>query len=164
MLALFYDPPASETLAPTAEQFVRGQGIAGTLASWAADDANPRNVRKFIVINQTEAFIRVNLDYTTTKTAPTAISFVSKARMLDGGVFRISMGLRNNSNTFDTILTETAIGLSFATFTGNAGGTLTNYVGGGGAMRGQLIVRQAGPSTAVLPRSSFETANMVVTG
>ena len=48
--------------------------------------------------------------------------------------------------------------------TGAASGTLADYVGGGGAMTGQIEVSAVGFQVVAFPCTGFDSANMVVTG
>jgi len=155
----------TETLAPTSESINLGKGTAGNLASWAADDGDMRRICKFIVPSLSSPFIRTALNYTTTKTTPTAIDFVVKAKMVHGGAFKIRLFVQNKvSSVFDQVLADTTINLGGATYTGSAGGTLTDYVGAAGAMTGRIEIQQTGPAAVTLPCTDFEFANMKVTG
>jgi hypothetical protein len=156
---------SAETLAPTAETINLGQGISGNLASWAADDNNARRIKKFFVPTLTSPFVRVNLDYTTTKANPTAIDFKVKAKMVDAGSFAIRLYLQNKVTTaFDQVLGNTGINLGYQTYTGSATGTVGNYRSGAGVITGRIELQQTGPSTQLLPSADFEYGNMVVTG
>jgi hypothetical protein len=163
---LTIDPAGTvETLAPVAEQLLRGQGVSGNLGSWSADDNNPRVIKKFFVINQIEPFVRVNLNFTTTKPSPTSIGFETKARMIEGGLFQLSLGLLNKtSGQFDLVQTETAVSTNYSVFSGSASGDLSRYVGTGNSITGQIAVRQVGPSASLSPQASFEAGSATVGG
>ncbi|MBS1724466.1 MAG: hypothetical protein JSS66_16100 [Armatimonadetes bacterium] len=155
-----------ETLAPTAQQVVLGQISSGDLASLAADDSNAERMCRFILPNRSSPFVVTNLTYTTTKSTLSAISMRVKAKMTLVGQFAIKLGLKDQTqaNVFDTILAETTIGTSYATFTGNASGTLSKYLSGSSIV-GQISVRNTGP----VPGSGnwctdFEFAQLDVTG
>ena len=165
MVCFFYAPPLAEVLAPTSEAINLGNGTIGNLGSWAADDANARRICKFVVPTLSSPFIRVTLNYTTTKPTPTAIDFIVKAKMVHGGAFKIRLFIQNKvSSAYVQVLPDTTINLAYATYTGSATGTLTNFVGGGGAMTGRLEIQQTGPAAVTLPCADFEFANMKVTG
>ncbi|MBS1723071.1 MAG: hypothetical protein JSS66_08990 [Armatimonadetes bacterium] len=167
---LCFTPAASdtlETLAPNAQQVVLGQISSGDLASLAADDNNAERMCRFILPNRSSPFVVTNLTYTTSKTVLSALAMRVKAKMSLVGQFGIALALKDQTqaNVFDTVLPETSIGTGYATFTGNASGSLAKYLGGGGAIVGQIRVRNTGP----VPGSGnwctdFEFAQLDVTG
>ena len=158
--------PTTETLAPTSEQIVLGtQASGGNLASWAANDGNNRKVCKFLVPFQGSPFIRLNLNYTTTKPAPTAISFDVKVGVDPSAVQRITLKMQNKvTNSF---VNTSVVGVATATgvtYNGVPSGTLSAYVGGGGAMTGQIEILAVGLQTSSFPCLEFDSGLMVVTG
>jgi hypothetical protein len=157
---------STETLAPISEQIVLGNpGNGGNLASWAADDNNARRVCKFIVPNLQSPFVVVNLGFTTTKTTPTAITFETKAKQGSLGSMGIRLFVQNKvTNAYVNVLPTTALTLAYVVYSGNAAGTLTDYVGAGGAMTGRIEIQQTGPVVGFFPCADFEYANMKVTG
>ncbi|MBS1721744.1 MAG: hypothetical protein JSS66_01925 [Armatimonadetes bacterium] len=167
MMLFFYTASPPETLAPNAQQVVLGQIASGNLASLAADDNNAERMCRFILPNRSSPFVVTNLTYTTSKTTLTSVSFKVKAKMSLIGQFAIKLGLKDQtqSNVFDVVLPETSIGTAYTVFTGNASGNLQKYRGSGGAMVGQISVRNTGP----VPGSGnwctdFEYAQLTVGG
>jgi hypothetical protein len=157
---------STETLAPTSEQILLGNpNNGGNLASWAADDANARRICKFIVPNFQSPFVRVNLNFTTTKTTPTAVTFESKAKQGTLGSMGIRLYVQNKVTTaFQEVLGTTPLTVAYQVFSGNATGTLTDFVGAAGAMTGRIEIQQTGPVVGFFPCVDFEYANMKVTG
>ncbi|MBS1724465.1 MAG: hypothetical protein JSS66_16095 [Armatimonadetes bacterium] len=138
---------SSETLAPATQHVTLGQITSGNVASLGADDNNAERMCRFILPNRTSPFIVTELTYTTTKTTLSAVAMRVKAKMTLVGQFAIKLGLKDQTqaNVYDTVLPETSIGTSYTTFTGNASGSLAKYRGTGGAMAGQISVRNTGP-------------------
>ncbi|MBL8064886.1 MAG: hypothetical protein JNM34_03400 [Chthonomonadaceae bacterium] len=158
--------PSTETLAPTSEQIILGTtGGGGNLASWAADDSNARTICKFFVPFPTSPFIRCNLNFTTTKTAPTAVNFNVKIASKTGGTQTMTLYVQDktNSNFVATSVVGATLNIG-QTYSGAASGTLSNYVGGGGAMTGQIEVSAVGFQSVAFPCIGFEFGQMVVTG
>ncbi len=165
--SLCFTPEASattETLAPTGNTINLGKVSSGDLSSLAADDGNALTVCKFIVPSQTSPIVRMTQTYTTTKPSPTAVELDVKAKLVNAGAFKIR-GFQHNYSTSsdDQVIADTTLTLSYATYTGTASGTLTNYVSGG-AMQTKVEVQQTGPSTVTAPCVSFEFINLKVTG
>jgi len=167
MFCFFYTPGSTtETLAPVSEQIGLGTpGSGGNLASWAANDGNNRKICKFFVPFPSSPFIRVNLNYTTTKPAPTAISFDVKVAVDPGGIQQMTLKMQNKvSNAFVNTSVVSAPTASGTTYNGVPSGTLADYVGGGGAMTGQIEVLAVGFQTSSFPCLEFDSGLMVVTG
>jgi hypothetical protein len=170
MLCFLYTPGATtETLAPTSEQILLGTtGSGGNLASWASNDGNIRNICKFFVPFPTSPFIRANLNYTTTKAAAsvTAISFNTRIGSKTGGGQAITLKVQNKTTSafVNTSVVNQSVGSLPHDSTGAASGTLADYVGGGGAMTGQIEVSAVGFQVVAFPCTGFDSANMVVTG
>lgn len=158
--------PTTETLAPNAESISLGtQNSGGNLGSWAADDNNARTICKFFVPNAASPFIRVNLNFTTTKASPTAISFNVKVSNHTPGPQGLTLYIQDKTNsTFVPTSVVNSNIVNGTTYNGAATAPLARYVGGGGAMTGQIEVLQTGPSTQTFPCASFEFGQMVVTG
>lgn len=147
---------------PFREHFERGQPIGGSLRSWAVDDGDARIVRRFIVLNDGGPSYRIVLDFRTALMELKSLTFVTKAKTLDPGVFRIYLELRNwATNQHELISGPVALGLTYATFAGQGSGNLASYIKDG-VIQGRISVLKPGPSTAFHPRLSFEYANAVV--
>ncbi len=155
----------TETLAPNGNTINLGKVSSGDLSSLAADDGNALTVCKFIVPSQTSPIVRMTQTYTTTKPSPTAIELDVKAKLVNAGAFKIR-GFQHNYSTSsdDQVIADTTLTLSYATYTGTASGTLTNYVGASNAMQTKVEIQQTGPSTVTAPCVSFEFINLKVTG
>ncbi len=156
----------TETLAPTAEQFLLGtSNSGGDLASWAADDGNARNSCKFILPNSSSPFIQVRLTFTTSKTHPTAVSFNVKVAVHSTGPEAITLLVEDRTtSTFVPTSVSLAVSNNGQTYQGTATGPFDRYVDANGVMRGEIQIKQTGPSTVALPCSSFEFGQMSVTG
>jgi len=155
----------TETLAATNEQFLLGTATSGgNLASWAADDNNARNSCKFLVPNASSPFIQIRLTFTTTKNPPTAVSFNVKVGTHTQGPQAISLLVedRTNPNSFIPTSVNLATSNDGQTYSGVATGPFPRYRDAGGVMRGEIQIKQIGPSVLRLPCSSFEFGQMVV--
>ncbi len=167
MMAFYYpgSGTTTETLAPTSNTVNLGKLSSGNLASLAADDNNAMTVCKFIVPSQTSPIIRMTQGYTTTKANPTNIELDVKAKLVNAGAFKIRGFVHNYSILSDVqVIADTTLTLSYATYTGTATGTLTDYIGASNAMQTKVEIQQTGPSTVTAPCVNFEFINLKVTG
>jgi len=155
---------AEETLAPVSEQIVLGtQNSGGNLASWAANDGNNRKVCKFLNPHD-NSYVRIKLNFTTTKLTPTAISFGVKIGFDPGGRQVMTLRMQNKvTSTFvDTSVVQVTT-VTGSTYKGVPTGTLEDYVGTNGAMTGQIEFWARGLQTSAKPCMEFDSGLMVVT-
>jgi hypothetical protein len=154
----------TETLSPVAEAVLLGTANSGgNLASWATDDGNQRRVCRFVVPFAGSPFIRINLDYVTTKTNPSRILFGVEAAMETAGLFAVRLyNQRKTDSVFVESLANSTINTTGFVFTGQPGGNLADYIGSGGAMRSRIEVQQTGPTASLSPCTVFDFAQMKV--
>lgn len=152
----------AETLTPVKETVRIGSSSSGGgLASWAADDGNARRLCRAFVPNFGSPFVRVDLDYSTTKLTPNTIDFVVKARMAHAGSNAIRGFLHNvSSNAFDQVLPDSPLALTFMTFTGSPASDLANYVSPTGGVTTRIEVQQTGLRSVAAPCAEFEFAQL----
>ncbi|MBS1712829.1 MAG: hypothetical protein JST30_00680, partial [Armatimonadetes bacterium] len=86
----------SETLAPVNGAVNIGKSNTGGFGDTAAVDGVSWRVCKFVVTSATSPIVRVRFDYTTTKTAPTAIDWAVTAKMVHSGTFKIQLLLSHD--------------------------------------------------------------------
>ncbi|MBS1713913.1 MAG: hypothetical protein JST30_06210, partial [Armatimonadetes bacterium] len=79
----------TETLAPVNGAVNIGQSNSGGFGDTAVVDNVNWRVCKFVVTSATSPIVRVRFDYTTTKTAPTAIDWDVTAKMVHSGTFKV---------------------------------------------------------------------------
>ena len=140
------------------------RGSGGNLASWAADDANARQICKFFVPNS-QVMTRVNLNYTTTKTSITGLRFNVKISTHTPGTQGLTLRVQNKvTNAFDATNVTLANVVNGSTYNAVPTGSLNDYKNGAGAMTGQCEIRQTSPATLAFPCTSYEFAQMAVTG
>ncbi len=133
-------------------------------------DGTSWRVCKFVVTSATSPIVRIRLDYTTTKTAPTAIAWDVTAKMVHSGTFKIQLLLThdpnnvNNNAGYDVVLAQTPINTTMATYTGNAVNTpLSQYVGTAGTMSGRVEIYRSFSAVAA-PCVDVDGALLKVTG
>lgn len=150
------------TVAPSGLTVNLGQIQSGNIGSLAADDANPLVVCKFFVPNLQSPIIRFSVTGTTAMAPVTGLAFTTKVRMIAAGSFTQTTSLFNfSANAYEESLTDT-VNLGYKTITLNATGNVSRYIGSGGTLQSRIEVRQTGPSTSLLPCSSWEYANWTV--
>lgn len=166
MTALFYDSPASETLAPVSEQIVLGtSGSGGNLTSWASNDGNARQICKFFVPFPTSPYVRVNLNYTTTKNPASAVTFRIRISAKTGGGQSTTLKVQDKTTlAFQTVASNVTVGSLPFDVSGNTTGNANNFVGSGGAMTGQIEQSAVGFQVVAFPCTSYDSANMIVSG
>ncbi|MBS1713768.1 MAG: hypothetical protein JST30_05470, partial [Armatimonadetes bacterium] len=105
----------TEILAPVNGAVSIGKSSSGGFGDTAVADGVSWRVCKFVVTSATSPIVRVRFDYTTTKTAPTAIDWAVTAKMVHSGTFKVQLLLShdpnnpNNNAGYDVILPQTAI-------------------------------------------------------
>jgi len=164
---------ASETLAPQAEAVKIGKPSFGSVTDMSAEDGLAREICKFVQPNATSPVVRALYTYVTSKTAPSAIEYDVVAKMSAGGQFKVRLSLSNQpdlglaanpATDFDEVLTQTPIGTTYQTFVGNASGSLSTYVGVGGAMTTMIEVYRTGFSAVAAPCVDLDAAVLKVSG
>ncbi|MBS1724307.1 MAG: exo-alpha-sialidase [Armatimonadetes bacterium] len=156
----------TETLIPSLEEILLGTtNSGGNLMSWAADDSDARNICKFIVPNNSSPFIKVRLTYTTTVAQPSAVHFVVKVGTHTFGPQSITLLVEDKTNpgTFVVTSVDQAASNNGQTYDGAAPSPFPRYRDANGVMRGEIQIKQTGPSSSAFPCSSFEYAQMLVT-
>ncbi|MBS1713908.1 MAG: hypothetical protein JST30_06185, partial [Armatimonadetes bacterium] len=88
----------TETLAPVNGAVSIGKSSSGGFGDTAVVDGASWRVCKFVVTSATSPIVRVRFDYTTTKTAPTAISWDVTAKMVHSGTFKVQLLLSHDPN------------------------------------------------------------------
>ncbi|MBS1712713.1 MAG: hypothetical protein JST30_00100 [Armatimonadetes bacterium] len=160
----------TEILAPVNGAVSIGKSNTGGFGDTAVADNVSWRVCKFVVTSATSPIVRVRFDYTTTKTAPTAIDWDVTAKMVHSGTFKVQLLLShdpnnpNNNAGYDVILPQTAINTTMATYTGSATSTpLSQYVGTAGTMSGRVEVYRSFSAVAA-PCVDIDAALLKVTG
>ncbi|MBS1712712.1 MAG: hypothetical protein JST30_00095 [Armatimonadetes bacterium] len=160
----------TETLAPVNGAVSIGKSSSGGFGDTAVVDNVSWRVCKFVVTSATSPIVRVRFDYTTTKTAPTAIDWSVTAKMVHSGTFKVQLLLShdpnnpNNNAGYDVVLPQTAINTTMATYTGSATSTpLSQYVGTAGTMSGRVEVYRSFSAVAA-PCVDIDAALLKVTG
>ncbi|MBS1723098.1 MAG: hypothetical protein JSS66_09125 [Armatimonadetes bacterium] len=148
----------AESIAPSSFSINLGRVNSGNLASLADTDSNPLEICKFFVPNQSAPIIQFSVDGTTSINTPAALRFRTVSRMVQSGSYQQVLRLFNfTTNSYEENRTD-ILNTSYQTWELSGTGTLSRYVGSGGALRAQIQVRQTGPSTTLLPCSQYDLA------
>ncbi len=154
---------STDVLAPVSEQVMLGTSSGGgNLASWANDDEDVRRVCKFIVPSATSPYLRVNLNFASTKLSPSRVILGVQARSTVVGAFKLRLSLQRKTDSAYIQVLEEALGATWRTYTSIPEGVLSDFVAPSGTMTERLEVFQTGPSAASIPCSEFDFADIKV--
>lgn len=152
------------TLAPIQETVGLGIFKGGNLASWAADDNDPRLVCKFFVPSMPTPFLKVRLLYDTgTTIVPQTLEFRVKVSHHTPGPLSLYLSMRRETGAYEFMSVMDAPIVDGTTYVGLPQLPPEYYVRAGGLMESLIEVWQRGPWTSLLPCVSFEFANLVLT-
>lgn len=159
------DGASTETLVPVSEQLLLGRFDGGSLISWRSEDGNLRRLRKFFVPNIVSPFVRCNLHFKTTKTAPTNIQLRVKPTWHSPGPLQISLWVEDKQGSQYVVTDVDRQNLvNGTTFVGTPPQPLGRYVASDGTVSGRIEIWQAGPTTEFYPFVDFDLGNLVVRG
>ncbi|MBS1715752.1 MAG: hypothetical protein JST30_15605 [Armatimonadetes bacterium] len=155
----------TETLAATKQTVQLGQVDGGSMSRLAVQDGKAETLCKYLVPSMTSPFVRLTLDYTTTKTAPERIEFFTVSRMANSGMYSIRLLMFNFGwGGFDEVLRPTRIGESWQFGIGRPTDLPSAYVGADGKLQGRIEVFRSGPSATAKPCVDVDLAVMKVSG
>lgn len=159
------DGTSTETLAPTKQTVNLGQVDGGGLSRLAVQDGQAETLCKYLVPSMTSPFVRLTLDYTTTKPTPRRIEFFTTSRMANPGLFKIRLLMLNNGwGGYDEVLPPTALGEEWKFGIGRPTDLPSAYIGANGKVQGWIEVFRAGPSSTAKPCIDIDLAVMKVSG
>lgn len=155
----------TETLAPTSQTLNLGLLDGGDVSSLAAQDGDFETICKFFVPNMTSPFVRLTLNYVSTKTTPTRVEFFTTARMANAGLYKVRLLLWNYGfGAYEEVLSPARIGDEFQYGIGRPTGDPLDSIGPNGEMRGRIEFLSAGPGTTQRPCVDIDLAVMKVSG
>ncbi|HLK14296.1 MAG TPA: kelch repeat-containing protein, partial [Fimbriimonadaceae bacterium] len=146
---------------PSTFSLFRGVLSGGGLSSLFFADGNTLNALTGPTLNPSEAPIQLVVSGTTTVTSPTSFSFTVTAKMNTPGIAQ-SVSLWNYSTGTYDVLDTRAIGTSNLSVTVTPGGSLSRYVGPGGAVQARIAYVQTGPTLVFRWAASVDLSNWLI--
>lgn len=160
--AVMWSSWSLETVAPVTFVVNLGKVSSGNVTSLGQSDSDALVICKFLVPNQASPIIDFYVTGNTTLGTQTSLAFRVASKMLSAGTFTQSMSLFNfKSGTYEETRTDT-LNQAYQTFEIGALGSVSRYVGAGGALKSQIQVRQIGVSAQSSPCAAFDLANWLV--
>lgn len=156
---------STETLAPTSQQVNIGKLDGGNVGQLAVQDGSCETICRAFVPTFASPFVRLTLNYTTTKPDPTRIEFFTTTRMANNGTYNLRLFLYNQTwGGYDEIMTPINMIDVFQYGIGRPYAPMTDYIGIGGSMQGRIEVYRTGFSAVARPCVDIDQAVMKVSG
>lgn len=167
-VCFFFDQSGPVVLTPTSLSVGLGAIVTGSSASLGSDDGNVLKLCKAFVPNFASPRLRFDADFLSPYPALSGVELRLKARMSTGGTFKVRGFLADRTGSGFTygppnqLLSDTAIGLTFQSYSAQGTGLLNRFVNSDGSMRARVEIQQTGFSAVPVPCSEFESLNVVV--
>ncbi|HLK14352.1 MAG TPA: kelch repeat-containing protein [Fimbriimonadaceae bacterium] len=152
---------APHVVLPSGYSLFRGVANGGGLGSLFFADGSTLNALVGPTLNTSESPIQVVITGTSPTATPTSFQLMTTSKMNSPGTSQ-SISLWNYSTGAYDVLDTRSISTSNLTVTVTASGTLSHYVGAGGAVQARISYKQTGPTTTPHWGTLIDLANWII--